>query len=140
MEFNLVGTLTMFKTMEMRPNFSELSRTFEKDRHTIKNMYDGKENKVRKKKPSELDPYIDEIIEVLSHPGTKIKTVYQYFENEKHLPIITTNKSFNHWGQVFGDSVIANAILDRVLHHSKVFQIIGPSYRMKGKEDLFKDD
>lgn len=76
MEFNLVGTLTMFKTMEMRPNFSELSHTFEKDRHTIKNMYDGKENKVRKKKPSELDPYIDEIIEVLSHPGTKIKTVY----------------------------------------------------------------
>lgn len=59
---------------------------------------------------------------------------------EKHPTIFTTNKSFNHWGEVFGDSVIANAILDRVLHHSKVFQIIGPSYRMKGKEDLFKDD
>lgn len=59
---------------------------------------------------------------------------------EKHPTIFTTNKSFNHWGEVFGDSVIANAILDRVLHHSKVFQIIGPSYRMKGKEDLFKDE
>lgn len=59
---------------------------------------------------------------------------------EKHPTIFTTNKSFNHWGEVFGDSVIANAILDRVLHHSKVFQIVGPSYRMKGKEDLFKDD
>lgn len=59
---------------------------------------------------------------------------------EKHPTIFTTNKSFNHWGEVFGDSVIANAILDRVLHHSKVFQIIGPSYRMKGKEDLLKDD
>lgn len=59
---------------------------------------------------------------------------------EKHPTIFTTNKSFNHWGEVFGDSVIANAMLDRILHHSKVFQIVGPSYRMKGKEDLFKDD
>lgn len=59
---------------------------------------------------------------------------------EKHSTIFTTNKSFNHWGEVFGDSVIANAMLDRILHHSKVFQIVGPSYRMKGKEDLFKDD
>ena len=117
MEFNLVGTLTMFKTMGMRPNFSELARTFGKDRHTIKNMYDGKENKVRKKKPSELDPYIDEIIEVLSHPGTRIKTAYWYFENEKHLSIFTTNKSLNHCGEVFGDSVIANAILDSVLYN-----------------------
>lgn len=59
---------------------------------------------------------------------------------EKHPTIFTTNKSFNHWGEVFGDSVIANAMLDRILHHAKVFQIIGPSYRMKGKEDLFKED
>lgn len=59
---------------------------------------------------------------------------------EKHSTILTTNKSFNHWGEVFGDGVIANAILDRILHHSKVIQIIGPSYRMKGKEELFKED
>lgn len=59
---------------------------------------------------------------------------------EKHPTIFTTNKSFNHWGEVFGDSVIANAMLDRILHHCKVFQIIGPSYRMKGKEELFKED
>ena len=49
-------------------------------------------------------------------------------------------KSFNHWGEVFDGSAIANAMFDRILHHSKVFEIIGPSYRMKGKEDLFKDD
>ena len=48
---------------------------------------------------------------------------------EKHPTIFTTNKSFNHWGEVFNDSVIANAMLDRILHHCKVFQIIGPSYR-----------
>lgn len=59
---------------------------------------------------------------------------------EKHPTIFTTNKSFNRWGDVFGDSVIASAMLDRILHHCKVFQIVGPSYRMKGKEDLFKDE
>ena len=61
MEINLIGTLTMFKTMGMIPNFSELARTFGKDRHTIKNMYDGKESKIRRKKPSELDIYVDDI-------------------------------------------------------------------------------
>ena len=59
---------------------------------------------------------------------------------EKHPTIITTNKSFNKWGEVFGDSIIANAILDRLLHHSKVFSIIGPSYRTKDKMKYFSDD
>lgn len=36
MELNLIGTLTMFNTMGMLQNFSELARTFKKDRHTIK--------------------------------------------------------------------------------------------------------
>lgn len=85
MELNLIGTLTMFKAMGMLPNFSELARTFGKDRHTIKNMYDGKEKKPRKKKPSELDLYKDEIIKILSNSGTTIKAAYWYFKNEKHL-------------------------------------------------------
>ena len=85
MELNLIGTLTMFKTMGMLPNFSELARTFKKDRHTIKKMYDGKEKKERKKKPSELDPYVDEIIEILSHTGPKIKSAYWYFKNERKI-------------------------------------------------------
>lgn len=85
MELNLIGTLTMFKTMGMLPNFSELARTFKKDRHTIKKMYDGKEKKERKKKPSELDPYVNEIIEILSHTGTKIKSAYWYFKNERKI-------------------------------------------------------
>lgn len=48
--------------------------------------------------------------------------------------IVTSNVSFDGWGQVFGgDEVIASAILDRLLHFSHVFSISGPSYRMKGK-------
>lgn len=59
---------------------------------------------------------------------------------EKHPTIITTNKSFNKWGEVFGDPVIANAILDRLLHHSKIFSIVGPSYRTKDKTKYFSED
>lgn len=85
MELNLIGTLNVLKTMKIMPNFSELARTFGKDRHTIKKMYDGKEVKIKKKKPSELDPYKDEIVEILSHPGVKVKAAYWYFKNEKNI-------------------------------------------------------
>lgn len=50
---------------------------------------------------------------------------------EKKSTILTTNKNFSEWGEIFGDSVLANAILDRLLHHSKVFTIKGRSYRTK---------
>jgi len=45
--------------------------------------------------------------------------------------IITTNKSFEQWGDIFSDNTMASAILDRVVHHSTVIQINGPSYRSK---------
>lgn len=45
--------------------------------------------------------------------------------------IITTNKPFSKWGELFGDNMIANAILDRLLHHSHVINITGNSYRTK---------
>ena len=50
---------------------------------------------------------------------------------EKCSTIITTNKSLSRWGETFGDPVIANAILDRLLHHSHVINIVGRSYRTK---------
>ena len=52
---------------------------------------------------------------------------------EKHSTIITTNINFSKWGEVFSDNVIANAILDRLLHHSTVITIKGSSYRIKDK-------
>lgn len=45
--------------------------------------------------------------------------------------ILTSNKSFTDWGEVLGDSVIASAVLDRLLHHSTVFNIKGESYRLR---------
>lgn len=50
---------------------------------------------------------------------------------ERKTTVITTNKNFSEWGEVFGDNVLANAILDRLLHHSKIFTIKGRSYRTK---------
>jgi DNA replication protein DnaC len=47
--------------------------------------------------------------------------------------IITSNVSFDGWGRVFGDEVIASAVLDRLLHQSHIFAINGPSYRLKDK-------
>lgn len=53
--------------------------------------------------------------------------------------IITTNQPFSKWGEVFSDVTLANAILDRLLHHSHIVKIVGPSYRTKDIMDLMKD-
>ena len=47
--------------------------------------------------------------------------------------ILTSNQSFANWGDVFGDQVIATAILDRILHHCVTVNIRGESYRLKEK-------
>ena len=59
---------------------------------------------------------------------------------EKHTTIITTNISFGKWGELFGDSMIANAILDRLIHHSIIFNITGKSYRLKDKINIENTD
>jgi DNA replication protein DnaC len=52
---------------------------------------------------------------------------------ERGPMILTSNQSFGAWGEVFGDRVIATAILDRVLHHAITINIRGNSYRLKDK-------
>jgi len=52
---------------------------------------------------------------------------------ERACTLLTSNKSFMDWGEVFGDQVIATAILDRLLHHSTTLNIKGESYRLKDK-------
>jgi DNA replication protein DnaC len=52
---------------------------------------------------------------------------------ERGPMILTSNQSFGAWGEVFGDRVIATAILDRVLHHAITLNIRGNSYRLKDK-------
>lgn len=52
---------------------------------------------------------------------------------EKAPLILTSNKSFLDWGEIFGDQVLATAILDRLLHHATTINIKGESYRLKDK-------
>ena len=52
---------------------------------------------------------------------------------EKNSIIITANQPFSKWGEVFSDITLANAILDRLIHHSSIVKIAGPSYRLKDK-------
>jgi DNA replication protein DnaC len=52
---------------------------------------------------------------------------------EKASTIITSNKAFSDWTELFHDPIIVTAILDRLLHHSVVINIKGNSYRLKGK-------
>jgi len=52
---------------------------------------------------------------------------------EKTSTLITTNQLVTQWGTVFGDEVLAAAILDRLLHRSQTIMIAGESYRLKQK-------
>ncbi len=52
---------------------------------------------------------------------------------EKASLILTSNKSFIDWGEIFGDQVLATAILDRLLHHATTINIKGESFRLKEK-------
>ncbi|MER7820849.1 IS21-like element helper ATPase IstB [Streptomyces sp. NPDC096153] len=59
---------------------------------------------------------------------------------EKGSIILTSNKTFGEWGQVFGDEVLATAILDRLLHHCEVVPINGNSYRLKNRLQAIERD
>lgn len=50
---------------------------------------------------------------------------------ERKSTILTTNKNLSKWVEIFTDPVITNAILDRLLHHCNLINIVGPSYRTK---------
>lgn len=52
---------------------------------------------------------------------------------ERGATLITTNRSVGEWGEIFGDTVVATAILDRLLHHSHVLTIRGESFRLREK-------
>lgn len=50
---------------------------------------------------------------------------------EKGSLIITTNKPIEQWGEIFSDNILASAISDRIIHHSVIIKVMGPSYRRK---------
>lgn len=78
------------------------------------------------------------IIDELGYLPFEPKAAHLFFQlvsrrYEKGSTLITSNRSVGEWGEVFGDPVVATAILDRLLHHSHVVTIRGESYRLKEK-------
>ena len=53
--------------------------------------------------------------------------------------ILTSNRGFAEWGELFGDPVVATALLDRLLHHAVVIHIEGASYRLREPTDLIPE-
>jgi DNA replication protein DnaC len=58
---------------------------------------------------------------------------------ERCAMILTSNRGFSEWGDIFGDAVVATALLDRLLHHAIVIAIEGNSYRLREHADLLPE-
>jgi DNA replication protein DnaC len=76
------------------------------------------------------------IIDELGYLSLTKQTAKLFFQlvskrYEKASTIVTSNKPFEQWGEIFNDDVVASAVLDRLLHHSYPFLINGRSFRMK---------
>ena len=82
---------------------------------------------------SRVDLIIIDELGYLSFTKQTAKLFFQLISKryESGSIIITTNKPFEEWGEIFNDDVVASAILDRLLHHSYPFLINGKSFRMK---------
>ena len=71
-----------------------------------------------------------------SYVDNRIRLIAKRYE--KNSTIITTNMPFSKWGDFFGSATLANAVLDRLLHHSTIISIKGPSYRIKDVRSLIE--
>jgi DNA replication protein len=55
---------------------------------------------------------------------------------EHAATVLTSNKGFEEWGEVFGDEVMASALIDRLAHHCHIVNIRGNSYRMRHHAEI----
>ena len=53
---------------------------------------------------------------------------------ERASMIVTSNKPFSAWGEIFGDDIVATAMIDRLIHHAEILALKGDSYRLRGKD------
>lgn len=77
---------------------------------------------------------------LLPMPDRRAASVFFHVVNERyekrHPTIVTTNRGLPDWGEIFGDPVVASAILDRLMHDAIVFNIRGPSWRLREHHGL----
>jgi len=106
---------------------------------TAQMLYDLNASKADNSYNKKLDFYLEPDLLVIDELGFKKVPNYNaddFFEiiskrYEHGSVIITTNKSFEQWGDIFADNILASAILDRIVHYSEIIKINGPSYRQK---------
>ena len=115
-------------------NFAELREKFKRA---------SKENRVEQVVKHYLK-YSLLIIDEIGYLPVDRDASYGFFQliaarYEKRSTILTTNQPFSRWGEVFGDPVIENAIIDRLVHHCEVIKINGMSYRIKDK-NIFEEE
>ena len=53
---------------------------------------------------------------------------------ERASMIVTSNKPFSAWGEIFGDDMAATAMIDRLIHHAEILSLKGDSYRLKDRD------
>lgn len=120
--------------------------------HGFKVYFTTMDTLIRKLKegPTRGKAYLSSSLVVVDEVGylpVSTQEAYLFFQfvshrYERSSTIITSNKSFGDWQELFGDPVIATAILDRLLHHSQVVNIKGHSYRLRGHslaKQIFKE-
>ena len=74
----------------------------------------------------------------ISHTGAVLFFQLMNRRYEHASTVLTSNKGFEQWGEVFSDDVMAAALIDRVLHHCHLVNIRGNSYRMREHTDLYR--
>ena len=98
--------------------------------------------------------YVGPTVAVLSHPSLLVVDELGYLpvnqagavlffqlmsrRYECASTVLTSNKSFEEWGEIMGDDVMAAALIDRILHHCHVINIRGNSYRMREHSELWQ--
>ena len=93
---NMKGQLEIMKTLGIKPNFSELERSFKMNRHTIKKYYNGYEGKpTQRNKASKLDKYYEEIKTKIELVGVTQMGLYQYlYEKDKTIGTYSNFKKY----------------------------------------------
>jgi DNA replication protein DnaC len=74
----------------------------------------------------------------ISHNGAMLFFQLMSRRYEHAATVLTSNKGFEEWGSIFGDDVMAAALIDRLLHHCHIVNIRGNSYRMREHRDLWQ--
>ena len=99
MERNIIGDLLILKQMNIKPNFSELARIYDMDRHTVAKYWrEGGIKKVeRKPRKSILDKYSDEIARLFKKPGVHKRAAYEYLLDRYGEDNIGTYNNFKYY-------------------------------------------